>query len=135
MSAFLTWRADLVDILLSWLGMGYSVVGVDVIPDYIDYGKARASEEELDVGFICSNVLAITFRDEFDVILSVADGAIGYFEREEDNLKMFGIIAVALMMGGKHIMGVCSASHAIKHFPMLVASLYPTFNGMPEHRE
>ena len=97
---------------------GYPVVGVDVTPDYIKYGQARASEEGLDVEFICSDALDVTFRDEFDVVLSMADGAIGYFKREEDNLKLFDIIAAALKMGGKHIMGVCSADHAIKHFPM-----------------
>ena len=120
---------------------GYSVVGVDVTSDYIDYGQARASEEALDVEFICSDVLDVTFRDEFDVILSMADGAIGYFEREEDNLKMFDIIVAALKIGGKHIMGVCSADHAIKHFPMRCwdagsrsVSLYPTSSGMPVHR-
>jgi len=97
---------------------GYSVVGVDVTPDYIKYGQARAGKEALGVEFVCSDALDVTFRDEFDVILSMADGAIGYFEREEDNLKLFDIIAAALKMGGKHILGVCSADHASKHFPM-----------------
>ncbi|HIJ65640.1 MAG TPA: class I SAM-dependent methyltransferase [Candidatus Hydrogenedentes bacterium] len=96
---------------------GYAVVGVDITAEYIDHGHARASEEGLSAEFICMDVLDVTFREEFDVVLNMADGAIGYFSTEEENLKLFDVIADALKVGGKHVMGVCSAGHAIKHFP------------------
>lgn len=41
---------------------GYSVVGVDVTSDYIKYGQARASEEGLDVEFICSDALLVLLK-------------------------------------------------------------------------
>ncbi len=96
---------------------GYSVVGVDITPDYIQHARSRASEDGLNVEFICSDVLDVRFREEFDVVLNMADGAIGYFDAEEKNLRLFDIIARALKAAGKHVMGVCSADHAIKHFP------------------
>jgi len=96
---------------------GYPVVGVDITPEYIDHARMQASKDGLEVEFLCSDVLDVTFQEEFDVVLNMADGAIGYFESEEDNLKLFDIIAAALRVGGKHVMGVCSADHAVKHFP------------------
>lgn len=59
----------------------------------------------------------VAFVDAFDVVLNMADGAIGYFPTEEANLALFDIIGRALRVGGKHVMGVCSAAHAAKHFP------------------
>jgi SAM-dependent methyltransferase len=96
---------------------GYSVVGVDITPDYIDYARTRAGEDALDAEFICSDVLDAKFREEFDVVLNMADGAIGYFGTDEENLRLFDVIGAALKVGGKHVMGVCNAGHAIKHFP------------------
>ena len=85
---------------------GYSVVGVDITPDYIEYARKQAAKGRRDV----------KYRDEFDVVLNMAD-AIGSFGTEEENLRLFNVIASALKVGGKHVMGVCSADHAIKHFP------------------
>jgi len=59
----------------------------------------------------------VPFVDAFDVVLNMADGAIGYFPTEEGNLALFDAIGRSLRVGGKHVMGVCSAAHAAKHFP------------------
>ncbi len=56
-------------------------------------------------------------KTEFDVVLNLADGAIGYLENDEENLKIFDLVASALKPGGKHLMGVCSGDYAKKHFP------------------
>ena len=96
---------------------GYSVVGVDITLDYIEYARNQAAKDRLDVEFIHSDVLDVKYRDGFDVVLNMADGAIGYFDTEKENLRLFDVIAAALKVGGKHVMGVCSADHAIKHFP------------------
>jgi cyclopropane fatty-acyl-phospholipid synthase-like methyltransferase len=97
---------------------GYSVVGVDFTEAYIAHGRSVAQEEQLDrVDFLLANVLDVSFCEEFDVVLNMADGAIGYFDTEEENLKLFDIISTALKIGGQNVMGVCSAAHAAKHFP------------------
>lgn len=96
---------------------GYSVVAVDITPEYVEAGRRRAATDGLDVTFIQSDVLGVSFQQEFDVVLNLADGAIGYFEAEADNLKLFDIIASALVVGGKHLLGVCNAAHAKQYFP------------------
>ena len=96
---------------------GYSVDAVDITPEYVQEGRRRAATDGLDVTFVQSDVLRVSFQEEFDVVLNLADGAIGYFETEADNMKLFDIIASALVVGGKHLLGICNAAHAQKYFP------------------
>jgi SAM-dependent methyltransferase len=97
---------------------GYSVVGVDLTRDFIDEAKRVASREKLDTEFICADLRDVSFDNEFDVVLNMADGAIGYLENDEENLKIFDLIASALKKGGKHYMNICNAEYAETHFPM-----------------
>lgn len=39
--------------------------------------------------FICQDIRTITFDKEFDVVLNMADGAIGYLEDDGENHKIF----------------------------------------------
>jgi len=96
---------------------GYSVVGVDYTKEYIDDAVSTTEKEKLNVSFIQADVLTLTYSEEFDVVLNMADGAIGYFDTEEENLKLFDVISKALKKGGKHVMAICSADHAKKHCP------------------
>ena len=45
-------------------------------PDDITFG----SNKNLNAKFICQDIRTITFDKEFDVVLNMADGAIGYHE-------------------------------------------------------
>lgn len=94
---------------------GYDVTGVDITPEYIRYAKAQA--EELSASFICSDIRDLSFDGQFDVVLNMADGAIGYLENDEENLRIFRVIARALKPGGKHFMDVMNGGYAQGHFP------------------
>jgi hypothetical protein len=59
----------------------------------------------------------VVFNNEFDVVLNLADGAVGYLETDEENLKVFDIIAKALKSDGKHFMDICNAEYAELFFP------------------
>ena len=83
---------------------------------YIEDAKCTAAKENLPAEFICADIREVTFENEFDVVLNLADGAIGYLESEEENLKIFDVISRALKRGGKHFMDVCSAAHAEKYY-------------------
>ena len=96
---------------------GYPVIGVDITADYIADARQTAGQEQLDVEFIQADVLELSFSAEFDVVLNMADGAIGYFATEEENLRLFDVIGNALKEDGKHMMAVCSAAHAAAHCP------------------
>lgn len=96
---------------------GYAVVGVDIEPALIADARQQATLVKLDVTFLQGDILELDICEQFDVVLNLADGAIGYFATEADNLKLFDVLARALRPGGRHVMATCSASHARKHFP------------------
>lgn len=96
---------------------GYSVVGVDITPEFIAEAQRIVSLEKLDAEFVCADLREVSFVNEFDVVLNMADGAIGYLENDKENLKIFDLIASSLRKGGKHFMNICNAEHAEMHFP------------------
>jgi len=95
---------------------GYNVVGVDKAQCYIEDALKTAKDEKLNITFICKDILDVNFDNKFDVVLNLADGAIGYFS-EKGNLKLFDIISSSLVPNGKHLMGICSGDFGNKHFP------------------
>lgn len=102
---------------LEFARRGYDVTGIDITPAYIDYANEQAKKENLNAKFICQDIRTITFDKEFDVVLNMADGAIGYFEDDGENHKIFSVIAKALKNGGKHFMDIMNGSYAQTHFP------------------
>ena len=66
----------------------------------------------MNAKFICQDIRTITFDKEFDVVLNMADGAIGYLEDDGENHKIFSVIAKALKNGGKHFMDIMNGSYA-----------------------
>lgn len=96
---------------------GFQVVGVDITPAYINYATEQAKKENLNAHFICSDIREVSFENEFDVVLNMADGAVGYLENEEENLKIFAVVARALKSGGKHFMDIMNGEYATTHFP------------------
>lgn len=102
---------------LSFARRGYSVLGVDITPEYIDDALKNTKAESLNADFINADIRDVGFENEFDVVLNLADGAIGYLETDEENLKIFDVISRALKSGGKHFMDICNAEHAEYYFP------------------
>ena len=96
---------------------GFCVTGIDITHDYTEYAAQAAKEENLDARFICSDIRDVRFENEFDVVLSMADGAIGYLENDKENKKIFEVIAKALKPGGKHFMDIMNRRYAETHFP------------------
>jgi SAM-dependent methyltransferase len=96
---------------------GFEVVGVDITAQYIAEAKRLASLENLDAVFVCADLRDVHYANEFDVVLNMADGAIGYLENDTENLKIFDLVASALKPGGKHFMNICNREHAETHFP------------------
>ena len=96
---------------------GCEVVGVDITADFINEARKQAKAQGVNAEFICADLRAINFRNEFDVVLNLADGAIGYLESDPENLKIFDVISLALKRSGKHLMDICNGAYAAKHFP------------------
>ena len=102
---------------LSLARRGFSVVGIDITKAYIEDARREAEKAALKVEFRLGDIRCARFQNEFDVVLNLADGAIGYFETDEENLVLFDRISEALKPGGKHFMDICNAEHAEQFFP------------------
>ncbi len=98
---------------------GFSVVGVDLAPELLEIARTTAAEEpgDLDVSFVEADLREMDFEEEFDLVLSLNDGAIGYFETEEENLRTFEVIAKVLKPGGRHLMQIPNILYAQKNYP------------------
>lgn len=101
---------------LEFARRGFAVVGVDITKAYVEDAKRQAKEENLSATFLQMDIRDVDFLEEFDVVLNMADGAIGYLENDAENLKIFDVVAKALRPGGKHVMDIMSADYADTHF-------------------
>ncbi len=91
---------------------GYTVVGIDITKDFINRAIAESYKLDLDIKFHVGNSLDINYTNEFDVVLNLYDGCIGYFENEELNLKFFEKISNSLKVNtGKHFTNLLNASY------------------------
>jgi len=96
---------------------GFRVVGVDISNSLIEYAREQARTAGLDIEFIHADIRQLSFENEFDAVLNLCDGVIGYLETDQENHKLFEVVARALKVGGKSIIHIPSADHARKHFP------------------
>lgn len=102
---------------ISFARRGFTAVGVDITKEYIDDAIRTAHDESLNATFIHSDIREVNFSSEFDVVLNLADGAIGYLENDEENLKIFDVASKALKPSGKYFIDICNADHAEHYFP------------------
>lgn len=96
---------------------GFEVVGVDISPDLLEMAEREAEAQSLEVTFMQADLRELALNDEFDIVLSLNDGAVGYFETDEENRRTFEVIAQALREGGGHLMQLPNVLHSEKNLP------------------
>lgn len=96
---------------------GFEVVGVDISGELLEIAAGEAQRQHLDVEYIEADLRELDLRDEFDLVLSLNDGAVGYFETDAENRRTFGVVAQALREGGGHLMQLPNVLHAEAHLP------------------
>lgn len=97
---------------------GFSAVGVELLEANVKVAEEDAEAQSLDAEFIQADLRELQLEDEFDLVLSLNDGAIGYFESEADNLRTFEVISRALRSPGRHLMQIANSLHAERFMPM-----------------
>jgi SAM-dependent methyltransferase len=96
---------------------GFEVVGVDISPDLLAIAEADAEADSLAASFVAADLRELDFDQEFDLVLNLNDGAIGYFETEEENHRTFEVIAAALRPGGGNLLQLPNVLYAEAHLP------------------
>ncbi len=113
---------------------GFDVVGTDISADLIEIARRDAAEADLDVDFVQADLRALDFEGDFDLVLNLNDGAIGYLESDEENLRAFETIARALRPGGRNLVQLPNVLYARERLPQ--RSWIPASNmvELVEHR-
>jgi len=96
---------------------GFDAVGADISPELLDIARREAKKERLAVEFVEADLRELDFDAEFDLVLSLNDGAIGYLESDEENLRTFEVISRSLRPGGRHLMQLPNVLYAREHLP------------------
>lgn len=97
---------------------GFAAVGVELLEANVKVSEEAAEAQSLSVQFIQADLRDLRFHEEFDLVLSLNDGAVGYFESEAENLRTFEIISHALRHSGRHLLQIANVMHAERFMPM-----------------
>ncbi|HET8815688.1 MAG TPA: class I SAM-dependent methyltransferase [Solirubrobacterales bacterium] len=96
---------------------GFSVVGVEIGTELAQIARRDAEEQGLEVEFIEGDLRELDFEEEFDIVLNLNDGAVGYFETDEENHRTFEVISRALKPGGQNLVQVPNVLYARANLP------------------
>jgi SAM-dependent methyltransferase len=103
---------------LELIRRGFSVIGVELLEANVELALETAKEQSLAAQFLQADLRELDFSEEFDIVLSLNDGAVGYFESEAENMRAFEVIAKALKRSGRHLLQIANVLHAEKHMPI-----------------
>jgi SAM-dependent methyltransferase len=96
---------------------GFSVVGVELLQANVEVARKAAEAQSLATEFIQADLRDLRIEDEFDIVLSLNDGAIGYFESEAENVRTFEVISRGLRGSGRHLLQIANVLHAERFMP------------------
>ncbi|HEX8689144.1 MAG TPA: class I SAM-dependent methyltransferase, partial [Solirubrobacterales bacterium] len=61
---------------------GFEVVGLDISEELLEIARREAEAQSLEVSFMQADLRELDLTEEFDLVLSLNDGAVGYFETD-----------------------------------------------------
>ncbi len=84
---------------------GFRVTGLDLNESYIEMVQTAAAAAQVEVDAVAGDMREIPFEAEFDAVVSLFT-SFGYFETEEDDLRVLSGVIRALKPGGKYLLDV-----------------------------
>lgn len=88
---------------------GYSVTGIDLSKNSIEYAKSQVENTDLDIEYIRQDFLKMDYEDEFDIVLLIYC-ELGALTNEERDTLIENVYR-ALKPGGKFIFDVFTANN------------------------
>jgi SAM-dependent methyltransferase len=96
---------------------GFSVVGVELLEVNVAAAEDAARAQGLQAEFVPADLRDLDYDEEFDIVVNLNDGGLGYFESDDENLRTFEVVARALRRGGRHLAQTPNRIHAERFFP------------------
>jgi SAM-dependent methyltransferase len=88
---------------------GFSVVGVDISAELIEIANSESKDQGLDVAFLRADIRELAFDPlfdaEFDIVLNLNDGAVGYLE--SGRILVWGRNSSPTMLGARSNSSAC----------------------------
>lgn len=99
---------------------GYATTGVDLSGSMLAMARLKAQEAGVQVTFIQADARSLQFRDDFDLVMMLCEGAFPLMESDEMNYMILQSAANALRDDGKLILttlnGLFPLFHSVKDF-------------------
>lgn len=89
--------------------------GVDIEAGFLELARKQAGEMGLSVDYQQADMRALTYDQDFDVVLLLFT-AFGYFE-DDENLRVLKTIQKALRPGGRFLMDIPNRKTFVDHLP------------------
>lgn len=119
---------------LELVRQGFSVVGVEIGEELVEIARKDAADQGLEAEFVLGDLRELDYEDEFDIVLNLNDGAVGYFETDEENHRTFEVISRALKSGGQNLIQVPNVLYARARLPQRSWIPSATMVELVEHR-
>ena len=94
---------------------GYKVVGVDLSETQLNKAKEKAKQEGVTVEFLQKDARNIDFKNKFDLIIMLCEGAFPLMETDEMNFEILKNNSNALKENGKLIFSTLNALYPLYH--------------------
>ena len=95
--------------------IGFAVTGVDLTESLLAAAKEDAMAEKLDIEYIRSDVRDFVRSQYFDTIVNLYI-SFGYFQNQDDDLKVLNNVYESLKPGGTFIIETLGKEIAVKNF-------------------
>lgn len=86
---------------------GFKVTGVDFSKYLIKIAQENAKNQNVDADFIRGDMRELPFKNKFDAVINIFT-SFGYFNNEEDNVKVIKKISRALKPKGKFLIDLAN---------------------------
>ncbi|MBI4811602.1 MAG: class I SAM-dependent methyltransferase [Ignavibacteriales bacterium] len=94
---------------------GYKVTGIDLSESQLQRAREKAKENSVEVRFVCKDARNLNFKNEFDLVMMICEGAFPLMETDEMNFKILENASKALKTNGKLILTTLSALYPLYH--------------------
>lgn len=94
--------------------LGFKVIGLDFSKYLVKLAQKEAKEKNVKIIFVQDDMRNLSFVNRFDVILSMFT-SFGYFENDDDNIRVLQKINHALKVGGVFLLDVNNTARVLVH--------------------
>ena len=119
-------------VALAQRGMG--VTGQDLNEDYLRMARENANREGVEIETVHGDMRRIPFTDEFDAVINMFT-AFGYFDSEEEDVRVLDAVATSLKSGGKLLLDTINREWVLSNYVQNDWHTDPNGNTYLEHRE